>query len=84
MKVETKAESIKQAWERLQPEECFFVPCLDELEAKKILMSMSSPKGKYLPVCKTGILRGKFGILCRRSTHPGRERPDIDRQLWFG
>ena len=64
-----------QAWERLQPGECFFVPCLDELEAKKIGLARGYYPQKNAPVAKVGIYRGMWGVLFYREPSDKRVNP---------
>jgi len=67
--------ALERAWGRLKPGECFFVPCLDEIEAKKIGLSKGYYSQKNAPVAIVGILRGMWGVLFYRAPSDGRVNP---------
>lgn len=67
--------AIEAAWERLKPGECFFVPCLDELGAKKIGLSKGYYPRKNAPVAVVGIYRGMWGVLFYRELDDKRVKP---------
>ena len=67
--------ALTAAWERLKPEECFFVPCLDELEAKKIGLLKGYYSQKNAPVAKVGIYKGMWGVLFYREPSDKRFNP---------
>lgn len=59
--------ALEKAWERLKPGECFFVPCVDEITAKKIGLSKGYHSQKNAPVAVVGIYRGMWGVLFFRE-----------------
>ena len=60
-------KTIETAWEALKPGECFFVPCVDELQAKKIGLSKGYHSQKEAPVAVVGIYRGLWGVMFYRE-----------------
>jgi hypothetical protein len=67
--------ALEKAWKALQPGECFFVPCLDELEAKKIGLLKGYYSQKNAPAAKVGIYRGVWGVLFFREPTNRRTNP---------
>lgn len=59
---------LEATWATLKPGECFFVPCLDELQAKKIGLARGYYPRKNAPVAKVGIYRGMWGVLFFRES----------------
>lgn len=59
--------ALERAWEALKPWECFFVPCVDELQAKKIGLSRGYHSQKNAPVAVVGIYRGMWGVMFYRE-----------------
>jgi hypothetical protein len=78
---ELNRRAVQEAWGRVRTRECFFVPCIDTKSARKIVLAMGYTQGKAPPEARIGIFRGRWGLLCYRST-PGvalkTEKPD-----WF-
>lgn len=63
--------AVQEAWGKIGTKECFFVPCIDTKSARKSVLALGYAYGKEPPEVRVGILRGRWGLLCSRTTRGG-------------